>query len=216
MRTMQGKRWLPKHAAKSRRHFNGCYKFSKRVRVNSSRAVGLAIATGGGYPQTMLAMQRATTAIALLVIAAEQAALTQAQLTVWLHPLYWYSVPGLMKHYFDKVLALGWAYGGNHEKGDGGGRALHGKHCLWVPSTGGDGEAYSATGIHANAFAEFVTPVEMTARFCGMFWQPPFAVHGAHVIGNDELSAKAEAFKLRLQDWLAVHGATFAAGEKTA
>ena len=149
-------------------------------------------------------------------VAAEQAALTRAQLTVWLHPLYWYSVPGLMKHYFDKVLALGWAYGGNHEKGDGGGRALHGKHCLWAPSTGGDGEAYSATGIHANAFAEFVTPVEMTARFCGMFWQPPFALHGAHVISNDELAAKAEAFKLRLQDWLAVHGATFAAGDKTA
>ena len=149
-------------------------------------------------------------------VAAEQAALTRAQLTVWLHPLYWYSVPGLMKHYFDKVLALGWAYGGNHEKGESSGRALHGKHCLWAPSTGGDGEAYSATGIHANAFAEFVTPVEMTARFCGMFWQPPFAVHGAHVINDDELSAKAQAFKLRLQDWLAVHGATFTAGEKTA
>jgi glutathione-regulated potassium-efflux system ancillary protein KefF len=146
-------------------------------------------------------------------IAAEQAALTQAHLTVWLHPLYWYSVPGLMKHYFDKVLSLGWAYGG---KSDGDGRALHGKHCLWAPSTGGDGEAYSTTGIHANAFAEFVTPIEMTARFCGMFWQPPFAVHGAHVISDEELSAKADAFKLRLQDWLAVHGDTFAAREKIA
>ena len=75
-------------------------------------------------------------------VAAEQAALTQAQLTVWLHPLYWYSVPGLMKHYFDKVLALGWAYGGKHEKGDGAGRALHGKHCLWAPSTGEIGRAH--------------------------------------------------------------------------
>jgi glutathione-regulated potassium-efflux system ancillary protein KefF len=151
-------------------------------------------------------------------ITAEQAALTRAHLTVWLHPLYWYSVPGMMKHYFDKVLALGWAYGGkSSSKTDGdSGRALHGKHCLWAPSTGGDGEAYSATGIHANAFAEFVTPIEMTARFCGMFWQPPFAVHGAHVISDDELSAKAGAFKLTLQDWLAVHGSAFAAAEKTA
>jgi glutathione-regulated potassium-efflux system ancillary protein KefF len=153
-------------------------------------------------------------------IAAEQAALTNAHLTVWLHPLYWYSVPGMMKHYFDKVLALGWAYGGkndvaenDHDHDHGRGRALHGKHCLWAPSTGGDGEAYSATGIHANAFAEFVTPVETTARFCGMFWQPPFVVHGAHVISNEELAVKAGEFKGRLKDWIDVHGTNFTARE---
>jgi glutathione-regulated potassium-efflux system ancillary protein KefF len=151
-------------------------------------------------------------------IAAEQAALSQAQLIVWLHPLYWYSVPGMMKHYFDKVLSLGWAYGGSKDadgNDNGRGRALHGKHCLWAPSTGGDGEAYSTTGIHANVFTDFVTPIEMTARFCGMFWQPPFAVHGAHVISDDELNAKADAFKLRLQDWLNIHRNTFASLEKT-
>lgn len=159
-------------------------------------------------------------------IAAEQAALSEAALTVWLHPLYWYSVPGMMKHYFDKVLALGWAYGGKNSgkssgsigkssgKSEDSGRALHGKHCLWAPSTGGDGEAYSIDGIHEHEFANFVKPMEMTARFCGMFWQPPFAVHGAHVISNDELNAKADAFKLRLQDWLNVHGNTFASLEK--
>ena len=149
-------------------------------------------------------------------IAAEQAALSQAQLIVWLHPLYWYSVPGMMKHYFDKVLALGWAYGGKSSgKSEDSGRALHGKHCLWAPSTGGDGDAYSTSGIHENEFVNFVKPIEMTARFCGMFWQPTFAVHGAHVMSDDELSAKAEAFKLRLQDWLDVHRNTLASQEKT-
>lgn len=146
-------------------------------------------------------------------IAAEQAALSQAQLIVWLHPLYWYSVPGMMKHYFDKVLSLGWAYGGK-SGGSGSGRALHGKHCLWAPSTGGDSETYSTTGIHEHLFADFVKPIEMTARFCGMFWQPPFVVHGAHVISDDELGAKADAFKLRLQDWLHVHRSASAVQEK--
>ena len=145
-------------------------------------------------------------------IAAEQAALSQAQLIVWLHPLYWYSVPGLLKHYFDKVLSLGWAYGGRSDGSSG--RALDGKHCLWAASTGGDNEAYSTAGIHANAFAEFVMPIEMTARFCGMFWQPPFVVHGAHMISDDELSAKADAFKLQLQDWLNAHRSTAAAQEE--
>src|SRR6188768_2948767 len=62
---------------------------------------------------------------------AEQKALTAADVVVWLHPFYWYSVPGLMKHWFDKVLEQGWAYGDT-------GVALRGKHCLWVPAVGSE------------------------------------------------------------------------------
>ena len=40
-------------------------------------------------------------------VEAEQEALTRADTIVWQHPLYWYSVPGLLKHWFDKVLAAG-------------------------------------------------------------------------------------------------------------
>ena len=36
-------------------------------------------------------------------IAAEQAALKRAELVVWLHPVYWYSVPALLKHWFEPV-----------------------------------------------------------------------------------------------------------------
>src|SRR4051812_38515621 len=69
-------------------------------------------------------------------VEAEQDALKRARLIVWQHPLYWYSVPGLMKHWFDKVLARGWAYGE-------GGTALVGKTCLWVTTSGGDEAAFS-------------------------------------------------------------------------
>src|SRR5437867_408529 len=58
-------------------------------------------------------------------VSSEQNALASAQLIVWLHPLYWYSVPALLKHWFDKVLERGWAFGPD-------GHALRGKHCLWV------------------------------------------------------------------------------------
>jgi glutathione-regulated potassium-efflux system ancillary protein KefF len=142
-------------------------------------------------------------------IPAEQAALDQARLVVWLHPLYWYSVPGLMKHWFDKVLAYGWAYGPN-------GHALHGKHCLWAPTTGGDAHAYSAGGMHEHAFGDFQLPIEETARFCGMHWEPPQVVHGAHLISEEELDRQALAFRQRLLDWSAQHRAEvkpLAAGE---
>jgi glutathione-regulated potassium-efflux system ancillary protein KefF len=132
-------------------------------------------------------------------IPGEQAALNRAQLVVWLHPLYWYSPPGLMKHWFDKVLAYGWAYGPN-------GHALRGKHCLWAPTTGGDEHAYSTTGMHEHPFNSFVLPIEETARFCGMHWEPPHIVHGAHIIGNEVLDAQAQAFRQRLLAWSARHG----------
>ena len=37
-------------------------------------------------------------------VTGEQEALARSSLIVWLHPFYWYSVPGLLKHWFDKVL----------------------------------------------------------------------------------------------------------------
>ncbi len=127
-------------------------------------------------------------------IAAEQAALSAASHVVWLHPLYWYSVPGLMKHWFDKVLSLGWAYGKD-------GHALRGKSVLWACTTGGDDADYSADGAHEQSFASFVQPIAETARFCGMHWAAPFVLHGAHTISDDALAAKAAEFKQRLLDW---------------
>jgi glutathione-regulated potassium-efflux system ancillary protein KefF len=124
-------------------------------------------------------------------VPAEQEALTRADLIVWLHPIYWYSVPGLLKHWFDTVLTRGWAYGK-------GGEALRGKHCLWAATTGGDEHAYTPEGMHRKPFPEFHSPIEMTARFCGMEWEEPFIVHGAHTVNEADLAAAAQAFRARI------------------
>jgi glutathione-regulated potassium-efflux system ancillary protein KefF len=122
----------------------------------------------------------------------EQEALSRARLVVWQHPLYWYSVPGLLKHWFDKVLARGWAYGED-------GRALHGKTCLWVTTTGGDDHAFSAAGMHAHPFAAFVPHVEQTARFCGMRWAEPLILHAAHRISEHSLHGEGQRYRARLE-----------------
>ena len=46
-------------------------------------------------------------------IAAEQEALSRADLIVWQHPMQWYSTPPLLKLWIDKVFSHGWAYGHN-------------------------------------------------------------------------------------------------------
>src|SRR5687767_9965001 len=88
-------------------------------------------------------------------VESEQERLRTATAVVWQHPIYWYSVPPLLKLWFDKVLALGFAYGK-------GGSALHGKRCQWVVTTGGDPPSYGAQGMHSHPFASFVAPVEQT------------------------------------------------------
>jgi glutathione-regulated potassium-efflux system ancillary protein KefF len=124
-------------------------------------------------------------------VAREQAALERASIVVFQHPMYWYTVPGLLKHWFDRVLVRGFAYGD-------GGTVLRGKRCLWVTTTGGDGAAFSPAGIHGHPFRDFEPVVEQTARFCGMRWEPPLILHGAHLVSDAALDQDAKRYRLRL------------------
>lgn len=128
-------------------------------------------------------------------VAAERAALERAQLVVWLHPIYWYTTPALLKHWFDMVLVKGWAYGP-------GGTALAGKPCLWAVTAGGDDEAYTPAGRHGRGFEAFAPVVEQTARYCGMRWLDPLVVRGAHLIDEATLAAHAAHLRGRLERWI--------------
>ena len=123
---------------------------------------------------------------------AEQAWLARAHTIVWQHPIYWYSVPSLMKHWIDEVLSYGWAYGE-------GGTALHGKRVQWVATTGGDPDAYGPGGMHAHAFDVYEPPIRQTAKFCGMQWLEPLVMHGAHAVPQSELLACASTYRKRIE-----------------
>ena len=114
--------------------------------------------------------------------------------------MYWYSVPGLLKHWFDRVLTRGWAYGG-------GAAALRGKRCLWVVTAGGDERAFQPEGMHAHPFSSFVSPVEQTARFCGMLWEPPEVLLGAHQISDEALAEACRRYRRRVEGLLALERA---------
>ena len=124
-------------------------------------------------------------------VAAEQAALARARVVVWQHPLFWYSVPALLKLWFDEVLERGWAFDG--------GTALQGKRCLWATTTGGDEDAYGPEGMHGHRFEAFVPAVRQTARFCGMTWEEPFVLHAAHRCDEAALARAAAEYRARLE-----------------
>lgn len=130
-------------------------------------------------------------------VAAEQAALADARLVVWLHPIHWYSMPPLMKLWLDEVFAFGWAYGP-------GGTALRGKDLWLATSTGGSEDSYHPSGHNRYFFDHFLHPYEQTAALAGMRWLPPLALHGAHRASDAEVDAHAAVFAERLRgypDW---------------
>ncbi len=129
-------------------------------------------------------------------VAAEQAALRSASIVVWQHPMYWYSAPSLMKHWFDKVLMRGFAYGT-------GGDALWGKRCLWVVTTGGDEQAFGSHGMHRHPFQEFSPVIEQTALFCGMTWEEPIVLYSAHRVPDEVLDGAASSYRERLEGLIA-------------
>lgn len=119
---------------------------------------------------------------------AHEQGLVEAHDTIVLHhPIYWYSVPPLLKQWIDLVLAFGWAYGPN-------GIAVKGKTWLHAVTTAGMREAYSKEGYHGSTLLEFLLPLKRTATLCGMRWLPPFAVHGTNRLGDAELERQSEAY----------------------
>ena len=94
-------------------------------------------------------------------VAAEQEALAGADIIVLVFPLHWYSVPGLMKNWIDRVWLHGFAYG---SKGD----RLRGKRMVLSVTTGGPETAYRHDGSQTATLREILLPLRLTARNCGM------------------------------------------------
>lgn len=113
----------------------------------------------------------------------EQELLLGHEVLVLHHPMFWYSVPALLKEWQDLVLEHGWAYGRR-------GTALRGKTALTVVTTGGPESTYTPDG-HGRTVREFLAPVEQTARLCGMRYLAPFVVHGTHAMTPERLAAHA-------------------------
>ncbi|MCS7037956.1 MAG: NAD(P)H-dependent oxidoreductase [Saprospiraceae bacterium] len=110
----------------------------------------------------------------------EKRLLSEHDIVVWQHPVYWYSCPPLLKQWIDLVLEFGWAYGP-------GGVALHGKRLLHAVSTGGGRHAYQPDGLHRHTLRQFLAPFERTAQLCGMEYLPPFVAFGTHRLTDQAL-----------------------------
>lgn len=117
----------------------------------------------------------------------EQALLRQNDIIVFQYPLYWFSVPALLKEWQELVLAYKWAYGKA-------GVALRGKKLLTAVTTGGRESLFCREGFNRCTIKEYLVPVEQLARICGMEFLPPFVVHGTHELTGPEIARHAEDY----------------------
>ena len=102
----------------------------------------------------------------------EQARLLKHDVIIFMHPLYWYSTPSILKEWQDLVLEHGFAYGTN-------GTALQGKIFFSAITAGGAETAYRADGYNNFTIRELLHPLEQTASLCSMKYLPPFTLFGA-------------------------------------
>ena len=115
---------------------------------------------------------------------AEQEALLRHGVVALHHPLYWYSVPPLLKQWIDLVLEHGWAYGATGDK-------LRGKTIFHTFTAGGGQAAYQAGGYNRFPVRALTLAFEQTAFLCGMHYLPPFVVHGTHAMTPETARAHA-------------------------
>ncbi len=133
-------------------------------------------------------------------IADEQEALLRAHTIVFQYPFYWYSVPGILKEWIDRVLAYGFAYGST-------GKKLQGKNLLVSTTIGGPADAYRREGSNTYTIDELLMPLKQTANLCGMRFLEPVISHAMIYIPNvhgkrDEVEARATEHAERLVERL--------------
>ena len=121
----------------------------------------------------------------------EQQLLSEADLIIFQFPLWWYSMPALLKGYIDRVFTYGWAYGG--------GQALVGKKILVSMTTGAPDFAWTKEkrGTIKDIFKHLFIG---TFGICGIQPLEPFVVYGAKRQSEQDKNSIFDNYKKRLTE----------------
>ena len=119
-------------------------------------------------------------------VEAEQEKLRRADVIVFQFPVFWYSMPSLLRKWIEDVVVHGFAYGSE-------GTALQGKKLIASFTTGGPAEAYTA-----ESFVGY-TQLKPTANLCGLQLQPYVCTFGVSYANRTDAQA-LETMKQRCRE----------------
>ncbi|MBX7223158.1 MAG: NAD(P)H-dependent oxidoreductase [Blastocatellia bacterium] len=125
----------------------------------------------------------------------EHEKLRWADFVLFQFPLYWFSMPAILKGWVDRVMGVGFAYGGDmwFEKG-----GLKGKKAMLSLTTGGGPAILSERG-RSGSIEVMLWPLQNgILRFCGFDVLPPFLAWGPAGATLETRQEYLEQFKERL------------------
>jgi NAD(P)H dehydrogenase (quinone) len=137
-------------------------------------------------------------------VRAEQQKLKWADALILQFPLWWYSMPAILKGWIDRVYAYGFAYGvGEHSDshwGDRFGEGLFaGKCAMLIVTTGGWKEHYSTRGING-PIDDLLFPINHGVLYYpGFDVLPPFVAYRVDRLDEAGFAVIADSLRQRMQ-----------------
>ena len=127
-------------------------------------------------------------------VARQVGRLREADLVVLTASMWWFSVPAMLKGWFDRVLVKGYAYGPVPSWSG----PLGDKRALLVMTSSYSDGAFRAEGSIGD-IATVLRPVTYgTLAYCGMQVLEPFIAYGADEVGDDTRAGYLAALRARL------------------
>jgi NAD(P)H dehydrogenase (quinone) len=113
-------------------------------------------------------------------------------------PLWWFSVPAILKGWIDRVFALGSVYGGGrwYDRG-----VFKGKRAMLSLTTGGPPTMYSPDGLNGDIDMLLYPVNHGVLRFTGFDVLPPFVAWGPARAGDEGRAEYLRQYEARLRSF---------------
>jgi len=118
--------------------------------------------------------------------------LSNSNFVIFIAPLFWGTVPAIMKGWFDRVLVRGktWDINKWHENG-----LLKGKKALLVLTIAGLKEGFKEGEFQNNSIENMLHHITWsTLRFCGMEVKDIYAIYGVGLRPKEEMEGELERY----------------------
>jgi NAD(P)H dehydrogenase (quinone) len=128
-------------------------------------------------------------------ILVEQEKLRVCDLLILQFPLWWFSMPAILKGWVDRVMSMGFAYGGGQWYDNGG---LKGRKAMLAITTGGPDFMYSPMGRNGD-MEQILFPIQHgILYFCGFDVLPPFIAYSPAHAKPEQRAGMLKAYGERL------------------
>ncbi|MBM2817378.1 MAG: dehydrogenase [Ignavibacteria bacterium] len=131
-------------------------------------------------------------------ITTEMQKFVRADLLLLNFPLWWSSVPAIMKGWLDKVLALGFSYHPRDKKYET--APFRGKKALCTITAGGSSAAYTSEGENGDIMESLFHLHHGTLYYCGLDVLPPFITWRTHLTDEETLKGYLNDYKIYLEN----------------